>query len=338
MRYGRELVGHPFNAKALCTRGIIVVQRLVFSRWLGRFNLHAPLDYDVEGRQACETIRELLLRDAPCMIARYGAGELEATLRRLDISLPGPAALKFLKLLVGKSGPFWWDNSIRAGVSWNAGLFPPTDEMLNRFGEQMLNDSRQIDLLASWQAAGEKRMHSLFFPAGQAIPFLDLEPFFFEDPWTTALKGKKVLLVHPFEATIRSQYARRGLLFKNPDILPEFTLKTVKAVQSIAGSSTGFSTWFDALDHMCRQISAIDFDIAIIGAGAYGFPLAAHVKRIGKKAIHMGGATQLLFGIKGKRYDDRTQYAEGLYNDFWVRPAPEDYPANFKTIELGCYW
>ena len=27
-----------------------------------------------------------------------------------------------------------------------------------------------------------------------------------------------------------------------------------------------------------------------LGCGAYGFPLAAHVKRMGKKAIHMGGS------------------------------------------------
>ena len=47
-----------------------------------------------------------------------------------------------------------------------------------------------------------------------------------------------------------------------------------------------------------------DYDICLIGAGAYGFPLAAHVKRKGKKAIHLGGALQLLFGVKGKRWED----------------------------------
>lgn len=44
----------------------------------------------------------------------------------------------------------------------------------------------------------------------------------------------------------------------------------------------------------------IDYDICLIGCGAYGFPLAAHAKRKGKKAVHLGGALQLLFGIKGK--------------------------------------
>ena len=46
------------------------------------------------------------------------------------------------------------------------------------------------------------------------------------------------------------------------------------------------------------------FDVAIIGCGAYGMPLAAMLKQAGKQAIHLGGATQLLFGIKGKRWEE----------------------------------
>ena len=34
-------------------------------------------------------------------------------------------------------------------------------------------------------------------------------------------------------------------------------------------------------------------------------PLAAFIKSIGKKAVHLGGSTQILFGIKGERWDER---------------------------------
>lgn len=44
----------------------------------------------------------------------------------------------------------------------------------------------------------------------------------------------------------------------------------------------------------------INFDTAIIGCGAYGMPLAAQIKNAGRQAIHLGGAVQLLFGIKGE--------------------------------------
>ena len=60
---------------------------------------------------------------------------------------------------------------------------------------------------------------------------------------------------------------------------------------------------------MKAQIDKEDFDICLIGAGAYGFPLAAYVKRKGKKAVHLGGALQLLFGIKGSRWEDPNHLA-----------------------------
>ena len=78
-----------------------------------------------------------------------------------------------------------------------------------------------------------------------------------------------------------------------------------------------------------------DFDIAIIGCGAYGLPLAAYVKSIGKQSIHLAGKTQLLFGIKGKRWHDDPLTP---YNKYWISPLPEDTPKNDTKIEKGCYW
>ena len=80
----------------------------------------------------------------------------------------------------------------------------------------------------------------------------------------------------------------------------------------------------------------MDFDIAIIGCGAYGFHLAAHVKRIGKKAVHLGGATQALFGIIGKRWENNK--VSFYINENWIRPLLEEIPENANTVEGGCYW
>ena len=81
------------------------------------------------------------------------------------------------------------------------------------------------------------------------------------------------------------------------------------------------------------EIDKADFDVALIGCGAYGFPLAAHCKRIGKQGIHIGGSLQLYFGIKGKRWDNH-----GLYNEFWVSPDESEQPKNLSRVEGGCYW
>ena len=59
-------------------------------------------------------------------------------------------------------------------------------------------------------------------------------------------------------------------------------------------------------------MDAADYDVAIVGAGAYSLPLAAHARDTGHAAIQMSGATQLLFGIKGKRWDDHPVISKAL--------------------------
>ena len=55
----------------------------------------------------------------------------------------------------------------------------------------------------------------------------------------------------------------------------------------------------------------------------------------GKKPYTWGGATQMLFGIKGKRWED--EYGEFM-NEHWIRPSKEETPINAMKIENGCYW
>ena len=75
------------------------------------------------------------------------------------------------------------------------------------------------------------------------------------------------------------------------------------------------------------------FDVALIGAGAWSLPLAGRIKKTGRSAIHFGGETQLLFGIKGKRWENY-----GIYNDAWISADPSEMPVNRDRVEQGCYW
>ena len=167
-----------------------------------------------------------------------------------------------------------------------------------------------------------------------------LEPFRYQHPWSYLLKGKRVLVVHPFTQSITKQFQdKRKLLWGNPEVLPEFELKTVKAVVSIGGAKVPFATWFDAYQSMCDQITRVEFDVAIIGAGSYGLPLASFIKRLGKQAVHMGGVSQILFGIKGKRWE--TEYAGCpwlRFNEHWIRPSETETVKDHTRFENGCYW
>lgn len=233
----------------------------------------------------------------------------------------------------------------------SAGFFPYDLECGERYVDMVLNDCSAIDLQGYWHLYMEDYLHDVYQKDTMISHLEWLKPWSAcgvhgAGPWSAKLKGKKVLVIHPFERSIRMQYEEnREKLFSNKpeqhEILPEFELKTIKAVQTIAGERDDrFKDWFEALGWMKSECHKMDFDVAIIGCGAYGLNLAAEIKRMGKTVIHLGGATQILFGIKGKRWEiggygkEMNQYM----NSYWVRPLEEEKPKGSNEVEGGCYW
>jgi len=286
-------------------------------------------------QEANKAITDAINSPQPVMIARLGA--VEASCIGIYKSIHSQQNKK-LNYIRGRAEAFWWEENSMKLMANNAGFFPAEPKMLERFALLMIDDMTQVDILGSW--VWQEQLFKEELRNATRIGLPDLEPYNHDNPWSLSLEGKKVLVVHPFVKSIREQYSRKELIFSKHQVLPEFELLTLRAVQSIANTRTGFTNWFEALSHMKEQISAIDFDIAIIGCGAYGFPLAAHVKRMGKKAIHLGGATQTLFGIKGKRWETKKVHGRvaDMMNEHWVRPQLSETPQGIESIEDGCYW
>lgn len=286
----------------------------------------------VRDQDASDLIRKHLLAPEPCMISRIGSVEFAAVMNYLGACAGRkPSLVNHFGFITGRFHSYGWEERIILSMPNNAGFFPGTIESLSKFSELMLADIPLIDILGSWYR--EEWFIKEQLKNAVKVPLPDLEPHVHADPWSTALEGKKVLVVHPYERSIRSQYERRALLFKDRRVLPDFDLKVVKAVQTIANTPSPFPTWFHALDHMKEQVDRTDYDIAILGCGAYGLPLAAHIKRTGKKAVHLGGSTQFMFGIIGKRWEGHP-----MINEHWVRPSEDETPALAKQVEGGCYW
>lgn len=213
-----------------------------------------------------------------------------------------------------------------------SGFFPNDNRLMPKFKKEYLNSSKKIDFLSVWNYKNNfLKKRSLIRKLSNIKNFLGVSAITSKEPWTKSLKNKRVLVIHPFKKTIEKQYKKREKL----KILPKLkSLQIIKAVQTIAGNTDlRFETWFDALNYMKKEVNGKKFDIALIGCGAYGLPLAAHVKSMGKQAIHIGGDLQLLFGIKGKRWENY-----GIFNEHWIYPLPEDTPRNNKKVEGGCYW
>lgn len=282
---------------------------------------------DNDPDSVCYKICEAINSNKPCMISRFGGNELDAT-----INYRKGHPLSFLRTIY----PFWAGDETRERMLTNAGFFPNNNKALSQFADLTIDIVGDIDILGSWL----KNEDVLPITSEcQKVNIVYLVPFWSKTPWTATLKWKKVLVVHPFAESIRKQYERRELLFDNKETLPEFaSFSIVKAVQSIGGETNGFNTWFDALHYMEDEIDKVDYDVALIGCGAYGMPLAAHCKKMGKKAVHMGGTLQLLFGIRGNRWETEQNLYMQFMNDYWVRPLDSERPLTANNVENGCYW
>lgn len=295
-------------------------------RWGKIIKKKAPNEYHKAVRTLEEgnaAISELIQKDTPALVGRIGLVELWLILNYLEYS---------------DKSSVCWDEYVTKPIWKHTGIFPVENEALKLFAETYLDAIGKMDIVGVWNNIGENEVIRRFCPMANLIPLESIEPYFFEKPWSNVLEGKSVLVLHPFEQSIVAQYQNnRTKLFQNERVLPQFDLKTVRAVQTLSYNTGGFSNWTEAFQFMKKKIDAEDFDIAIVGAGGYGLPLAAYIKSIGKTAIHMGGATQILFGIKGNRWESRNQFRK-LFNEYWKKPEPEEMPANAMIVEDGAYW
>lgn len=256
-------------------------------------------------KQSEKLIYEKIKSNKPFMVARYGSNEF----RNL------------------------FDNNEFDTLCSNAGFFPNDKTYLKKFRKEYFESSKKIDILAIWNYQNNffkkikliKKYPNIkhLIPLGSAGQE--------NHKWIKALENKKILIIHPFKATIEQQMKKR----KQLEILPKIKkLEVIQAVQTIAGNKDSrFKDWFEALDYMKKEIDEKDFDIALVGCGAYGLPLSAYIKEKKKQVIHMGGGLQLLFGIKGKRWEK-----SGRFTKYWTYPLEQDVPKNNKIIEGGCYW
>jgi FkbM family methyltransferase len=224
-----------------------------------------------------------------------------------------------------------------------SGIYPEDPETFERFSSiywsslQQLESSDAMATFSNIKSFEEVIFKELRF--NTIVKNRAIEPFYFDDPWSKHLRGKIVLIVHGFVPSIQCQLRRATLLFSNPNVLPPFTAKFVHMPQALGGQ-TPHRSYMHTLSAVKEQIdSAGPFDVAIIAAGAYAMPLAMHCKvKHRATAIAMGGGSQLLFGLKGHRWDTHPILSK-LYNAHWMYPLEQDTPDNAKSIEMGGpYW
>ena len=149
-----------------------------------------------------EAIRDGIMSGEPFMTGRFGGFEVFAMQSaEFDDMEKMKRAIDFL------------DKS--------AGFFPKDENLLYRFNDIMKEACTQIDILGCWLVNYEDYYIRHYCRNIKSVgKLMAIEPWnVMEKPWSESLEGKRVLVIHPFEKTILSQYEKHDRLFDNPKLL-----------------------------------------------------------------------------------------------------------------------
>lgn len=283
----------------------------------------------LDAKQAHGQIHDLIIQQVPSAIGKVGSVELLG----LKHWRKHADNAKALATAEGKR--------VCYKLYKNAGVFPESQASYANFCRTFITSLEQMDQLAPWFLKGERVTLKQYASQAQLISTdpLYLNPIGSTNPehWTQSLRHKKILVVSPFTATIKKQFTRKEQIWHGEyPLLPDCTLKTLRVPLAASVAPSPYPDWITGLEALKTQMAEIDFDVALIGAGAWSLPLTTHAKALGKIGIHLGGATQILFGIKGKRWEKGGE--PDYYNDAWVRPSAAETPSGVNKIESACYW
>jgi hypothetical protein len=221
-----------------------------------------------------------------------------------------------------------------------AGLYPYNDKTVIEFSENMLRLLPSIDLIPVWNNVipqFEKYIFDNYCPNSYKTKIEMLEPFFDDAPWTDYLKDKTVLVFSPFAESIKENFKSFDKIWNNK-IKNNFELKVYKYPFALTLSDKNeFKASNEVYKHFLDILNKETFDVGIFGTGYTSLLYTLEAKKLNKTGIHLGGGTQILFGIKGHRWKQMDRFVK-IFNEHWTEPKSSEKPPRYKKCEGGGYW
>lgn len=259
--------------------------------------------------------------------------------------------------LIGRNGTIElecmiYDNSSKLEIlENNAGIFPATNtEIFSRWCSESIQATEEADVLVTGWYEPLNAIEQVAIKEWKSnaiqIPLRSLEPYYVEqgDQWTKLLAGHKVSVVSCFTLTASKQVLKLKDIWGTLGVLPENVHWQWVQTGHPPSVARGFNEWpshiqssYDAIEYVVSEVVNQGSRFALIGCGGIGMPIARRLKERGVIAIVLGGAIQVLFGIKGRRWATHSIISR-FWNEHWVYPDTEEKPGGSKYIEGGCYW
>lgn len=226
----------------------------------------------------------------------------------------------------------------------NAGVWPPTRSQLLRFSDEYEQSFRLTTHVGIWGSLPDEELFLTWTVAEvNRIPLRALDPVLLAAsgirPWTEQLRDMRVLVISPYADLAKNQVDNRRRLFRcDYEVLPNISVVSLLPPQTQALEVSG-STWLTRLEKVKREVDrhVREVDAVLVAAGSYGMPLAAHAHVSGKPVAYMGGAMQLLFGIRGARWEGSSEL-DSVRGEGWLTLPPNRRPRGSRLVERGAYW
>jgi hypothetical protein len=271
-----------------------------------------------------------------CLVGRFGTIECE-TLYCLKVQ-PGAVNEHQRAILERNAGVFPSDPaSVRMWAERTRQAFQVADVLATGWHAPMIKIEKE--LLEAWDCSGAKQ-----------VSLRALEPYYVvekEDRWTRLLAGRGVCVVSSFAESMGKQVQKGeevvwpgadGSLWPS-DVSWSFVRTGYAPVLACgrAGWEDSPESWQQAVLGVVNEVLATDAEIVLIGCGGLGMAIGGLLKQKGKICVVMGGAVQVLFGIKGERWRSHSVIGK-FWNEAWAWPSIDETPGVAEDVEGGCYW
>jgi hypothetical protein len=232
------------------------------------------------------------------------------------------------------------DNSIYSQLFTNAGFFCKDKSNENEiykmwkklYVKSIIDCNLMLDVFScnSFQILGDLlNKLNIWQPS---LPYIECPRWWLEN---IIMQHKGTIgIVSYFKKDIEQQLTKMDKIWPDKKIKNKFIV--VKSLNTIKGNEPDeFNDWLEVFyDLEKRVLKEKEPTLWLVSAGCYGMPICNSIKQNGGKAIYVGGLLQTIFGLRGKRWDNRLEVKRWV-NKHWKYPTEK--PNNAQQVENWCY-
>ena len=224
----------------------------------------------------------------------------------------------------------------------NAGFFPADDDSLDQFARLYLEALPHADVMAVWFNPGEQRIVSEYCEQAPASSSCArCTACCTRNPGPRSSRASECW--SSTRSRRRSSLSTRitgGSCSRIRRCCPSSSSRRCSHRRPSPATMTATRSWFDALAQTCERIGRESYDVALIGAGAYGLPIADIRQEPGSAGGAPGRSHAAALRHQRAPVGSRVSRATSsrCSTRYWVRPSAEETPEGASLVEGGCYW